>query len=225
MCLAKGRTSKKMNESRTIDFQTHHTSKMRLFFIIPLLVAVTIILLPSANALIARDNFDDNHYTYISLGGPKICGEHLCKPGEWNQWIHQLMSHQLKNVKNAIVYTPPHTNSIKKTAYGDTPALTEALDGHISQSVTEYVGNGQYTSFVSVSNDAVLKINHIALSQQTQGVHIIKAWIGPNWQTNKTPSGVVFDSSGASLDQGQAVNIVIITDGIPAFTIDSLAGR
>jgi hypothetical protein len=198
---------------------------MRLFLMIPLLVAATtIILLPVANALTARENFDDNHYTYISLGGPKICGEHLCKPGEWNQWIHQLMSHQLKNVKNAIVYTP-YANSIKKTAYGDANTFTKTSDGHISQSFTEYVGNGQYASFVSVSNDAILKINHIALSQQIPGVHILKAWIGPNWQTSKIQSGVVFDSSGASLDQGQAVNIAIITDGVPAFTIDSLAGR
>ena len=192
---------------------------------IPLLVvATTVILLPTVNALTARENFDDNHYTYISLGGPKICGDHLCKPGEWNQWIHQLMSHQLKNVKNSIVYTP-YVNLIKKTAYGDASTLTKTSDGHISQSITEYVGNGQFTSFVSVSNDVVLKINHIELSQQTPGVHIIKAWIGPNWKTSNTPSSVVFDSSGASLDQGQAVNIVIVTDGVPAFTIDSLAGR
>src|SRR2546430_2207 len=198
---------------------------MRLFLMITLLVvATTIILLPAANALTPRVNFNDNHYTYNSLGGPKICGDHLCTPGEWNQWIHQMMSHQLKNVKNAIVYTP-YANYIKKAAYGDTNTSTKTLDGHISQSVTEYVGNEQYTSFVSVSNDAILKINHITLSQQMPGVHIIKAWIGPNWQTIRTTSGVVFDSSGASLDQGQAVNIVIITDGVPAFTINSLGGR
>ena len=189
-----------------------------------LVVATTIILLPAANALTARENFNDNHYTYISLGGPKICGDHLCKTGEWNQWIHQLMSHQLKNVKNAIVYSP-YSNSIKKAVYGDTNMLTKTLDGHISQSVTEYVGNGQYTSFVSVSNDAILKINHIALSQQIPGVHIIKAWIGPNWKTSNIKSGVVFDSPGASLDQGQAVNIVITTDVVPSFTIDSIGGR
>ena len=193
---------------------------------LPLLVVATtmIIMLPTANALIARNNFDDNHYTYISLGGPKICGDHLCKPGEWNQWIHQLMSHQLKNVKNAIVYTP-YTSPIKKTAYEEGNTLTKTPDGHITQNITEYVGNGQYTSVVSVSNDAILKINHIALSQQIPNVHIVKAWIGPNWQTSKTSSGVVFDSVGASIDQSQAVNIVIITDGVPAFTIDSLSGR
>ena len=223
MFLARGRTSKNRKGTRVLNFQTHHTSKMRLFLIIPFLVAATIVLLPAANALTARDNFDDNHYTYISLGGPKICGEHLCKPGEWNQWIHKLMSHQLKNVKSAVVPNP-YANSTKKISF-EQPSMTKTADGYISQSITEYLGNGQYTSFVSVSNDAILKINHIALSQQTQGVHIIKAWIGPNWKTSKTASGVVFDSSGASIDQGQAVNLVIITDGVPAFTIDSLAGR
>ena len=193
---------------------------------LPLLVVATtmIIMLPTASALIARDNFDDNHYTYISLGGPKICGEHICKPGEWNQWIHKLMSHQLKNVENAIVHTP-YTSPIKKTAYEEGNTLTKTPDGHITQNITEYVGNGQYTSVVSISNDAILKINHIALSQQIPNVHIVKAWIGPNWQTSKTSSEVIFDSAGASIDQGQAVNIVIITDGVPAFTIDSLSGR
>src|SRR5690242_19484021 len=187
---------------------------MRLFLMIPLLVVATtmIVMLPTANALIGRDNFDDNHYTYISLGGPKICGDHLCKPGEWNQWIQKLLNHQLKNVKNAIVFTP-YASPIKKTAYED-GTIAKTPDGHITQSITEYMGNGQYTSVVSVSNDAILKINHIALSQQISNVHIVKAWIGPNWQMRKTQSEVVFDSAGASIDQGQAVNIVIITDGV-----------
>ena len=214
-------------EVRVLGLQTHLISIMRLFLIAMLLVVATmIILLPAANALTARMNFNDNHYTYISLGGPKVCGDHLCKPGEWNQWIHQLMSHQLKNVKNAIVVnSTPSTNYVKKAAYNDANTLIKTSDGHISGIITEYIGNGEFTSFVSVSNDVVLKVNHIVLSQQTPDVNILKAWIGPNWQTSKTLSGVIFDSSGASLDQGQAVNIVIITDGVPTFTIDSLAGR
>jgi len=200
---------------------------MRLFLIPMLLVVATMILsLPAANALTARMNFNDNHYTYISLGGPKICGDHLCKPGEWNQWIHQLMSHQIKNVKNAILVNgTPTTNSVKRTSYNYANNLAETSDVHISGLVTEYVGNGEFTTFVSVSNDAVLKINHIVLSQQKPDVNILKAWIGPNWETSKTLSSIVFDSSGASLDQGQTVNIVIITDGVPTFTIDSLSGR
>jgi hypothetical protein len=48
------------------------------------------ITLPAANALIQRDNFDDNHTTARFLGGQKVCGDHLCKPGEYNKLLQQL---------------------------------------------------------------------------------------------------------------------------------------
>ncbi len=49
--------------------------------------------LPAASALIQRDNFDDSHTTARFLGGVKICGEHICKPGEHDK--------QLKAMNNA----------------------------------------------------------------------------------------------------------------------------
>src|SRR6266571_1228634 len=150
---------------------------MRLFLIAILLVAATvIILLPAANALIARDDFNDNHYTYRSLGGVKVCGEHLCKPGEWNQWIHKLMNHQLKNVKNAVVKNTQQASSVKKAAYNEENTLAETSYGHISGILTYDMGNGKFTSFVSVSYDGGMAINHIVISQKTQNVKILKAW-------------------------------------------------
>lgn len=200
-------------------------TSMRIFLMLPLLIVATamMVLLPSASALIARDNFDDNHYTYISLGGVKVCGDHLCKPGEWNQWITKLMNHQLKSIKTGLVYNTPSTGTVKNASY-ESP-LIKTANGHLSNVITQYMGNGQYSSFVSVSNDALLKINHIVLSQETPNVNILKAWIGPNWHSSKTTYDVTFDSAGASLDQGQEVNIVVITDGAPSFTIDSLSGN
>ncbi len=192
-----------------------------------LLVAATmILLLPQANALIARMDFNDGHYTFRTLGGPKVCGEYLCKPGEWNMWIQKMMNHQLKNMKSAMVAkNVQQASSIKKAAYNEENTLPSILDGHISGIVAYETGSGKFTSFVSVSYDGTLAINHIVVSEQTHDVKILKAWIGPNWKTTMTPSSATFDSSGASLDSGQIVNIVIITDGVPTFALDALASR
>ncbi|MBI3622734.1 hypothetical protein HY212_01465 [Candidatus Pacearchaeota archaeon] len=48
------------------------------------------ITVPAATALIQRDNFDDSHTTVRFLGGQKICGDHMCKPGEYNKQLKQL---------------------------------------------------------------------------------------------------------------------------------------
>ncbi len=58
---------------------------------------VAISTFPVATALTQRTNFDDNHYTFIYLGGPKVCGDHLCAPGEWDKWIENMYASQLKN--------------------------------------------------------------------------------------------------------------------------------
>ena len=46
--------------------------------------------LPAASALMARDNFDDSHTTARFLGGVKICGDHICKHGEYDKQLQQL---------------------------------------------------------------------------------------------------------------------------------------
>ncbi|HMK33377.1 MAG TPA: hypothetical protein VK431_07140 [Nitrosopumilaceae archaeon] len=58
------------------------------------LIAVTIssilalsVTLPAASALIQRDDFSDTHTTVRFLGGIKVCGEHVCKPGEYNKQL------------------------------------------------------------------------------------------------------------------------------------------
>lgn len=48
------------------------------------------ITLPAAAALTQRDNFDDSHTTAIYLGGQKICGDHLCKHGEYDKQVKYL---------------------------------------------------------------------------------------------------------------------------------------
>jgi len=53
------------------------------------LVALSITL-PAATALMQRDNFDDSHTTARFIGGIKICGDHVCKHGEYDRQLHQL---------------------------------------------------------------------------------------------------------------------------------------
>jgi len=52
--------------------------------------------LPAANALTSRSNFNDNHYTALYPGGPRICGDHVCAPGEYDKMQQELAQAQMK---------------------------------------------------------------------------------------------------------------------------------
>lgn len=57
------------------------------------IVALSVIL-PAAYALTQRDNFNDSQSTYRTLGGQKICGNHLCKPGEYDKFQGKMFDAQ-----------------------------------------------------------------------------------------------------------------------------------
>ncbi|MBI3639520.1 MAG: hypothetical protein HY223_04305 [Thaumarchaeota archaeon] len=52
--------------------------------------------LPVASALTSRNNFNDNHYTALYPGGPRICGDHICTPGEYDKMQQGLAQAQMK---------------------------------------------------------------------------------------------------------------------------------
>src|SRR5713226_8427762 len=52
--------------------------------------------LPVASALTSRNNFNDNHYTALYPGGPRICGDHVCTPGEYDKMQQGLAQAQMK---------------------------------------------------------------------------------------------------------------------------------
>src|SRR5579864_2625105 len=52
--------------------------------------------LPTASALTSRNNFNDNHYTALYPGGPRICGDHICAPGEYDKMQQGLAQAQMK---------------------------------------------------------------------------------------------------------------------------------
>ncbi len=53
--------------------------------------------LPVASALTSRNSFNDNHYTALYSGGPRICGDHMCAPGEYDKMQEALAQAQMKS--------------------------------------------------------------------------------------------------------------------------------
>ncbi|MDC8451517.1 MAG: hypothetical protein LV477_01255 [Candidatus Nitrosotalea sp.] len=197
---------------------------MRSIFAATLVGVVSIVLLlPVANALTPRSDFGDNVSTY-RLFGSKVCGDHLCKPGEWNTWITNLISSQIKKFNTMIGIKNPQPNTVKNAAY-DTSNLLDTSSGDITRISTFSMGDGQYTSFVSVTNNGPLGVNHIVISQTNPDVKTLKAWISPQWDSSIALYKTSFDTSKSSLTQDQTLNIVIVTDGKPAFSLDSLEAK
>lgn len=70
------------------------TSKIALlvFTISVLLTSFSIMNLPQANAL-EPSTFDDSHTT-ARFGNSKVCGDHLCVPGEHAKWVNAVSQSQ-----------------------------------------------------------------------------------------------------------------------------------
>lgn len=187
-------------------------------------VASIMILLPVANALTPRSDFSDNVSTYRLFDSTKICGDHLCKPGEWNKWINNLFSSQIKKFSDLLGIKTPSSNIVKNASY-DTKNALHISSGDITRIDTFSMDGGKFTSFISVTNKGVTDVNHIVISQTNPDVKTLKAWITPQWDSSIALYQTSFDTSKSSLTQGQTLNIVIVTDGKPAFSLDTLASN
>lgn len=197
---------------------------MRKILLIGLLpvVLVAVFLMQDANALIPRMDFSDNHYTYISQGGPKICGDHLCKPGEWDHWKKQLMLSQLKKSGTIINKPPTTTSTTKPFTYGD-DLITNNMTAKITRVDTINMGNGDYVSFITVASDAT-PIHRIGITQTNADANVKKAWINPLWSVQVNSNSMVFDSSKVYLLPDDSVGIVVVTDDkTPTFSLKSVA--
>ncbi len=187
--------------------------KILLLGIVPLVI-MAVFLMQDANALTARMNFSDNHYTYISPGGPKVCGDHVCKPGEWNQWKKQLMQNQLKKGGTVITKNPVQSSTI--------PASIENTNGTITRVDTIDMGNGDYVSFVTVASNGD-PIHRIELTQTSLGDTVTKAWINPLWNVQINGDTITLDSSKMYVLPSDSVDIVLVTnDKNPVFNLDSV---
>ena len=82
---------------------------LALFVTAVIMTSIVAITIPAASALTTRTNFNDNHYTASYPGGPKICGDHLCAPGEWDQMQQALAEAQLKGKTGSTTPSTPTT--------------------------------------------------------------------------------------------------------------------
>lgn len=189
-----------------------------------LCMALITILLPVVYALTPRSEFGDNVSTYRFFGGTRVCGDHLCKPGEWNTWVSNMFFSHIKKFSNSFgVKNPFSSEHIKSASYDTSSLLDKTTNGDITRVSIFAMNDGRYTSFVSITNSGLPDANHIVIAQLNPDVKILTAWISPQWNTSISLYQTVFDTSKTSLGQGETLNIVIVTDGKPVFSLGTLA--
>ena len=158
---------------------------MKPVLIVAVLCTMSIIIfVPVAYALTPRSDFSDNVSTYRFLGS-KVCGDHLCKPGEWNTWVTNMFFSQIKKLGNSLGIKNSSPAYIKSASYDTSSLLDGSANGDITRVSTFAMNDGRYTSFVSVTNNG-LGANHIVISQLNPDVKTIKAWISPQWSSSTT---------------------------------------
>jgi hypothetical protein len=105
--------------------------------------------LPAANALTPRLDFNDNHYTYLNAGEIRVCGDHICHPDEWNYWMTQLMKNQRKNAGSLPEDMIPNGYNLNPIAYGKSGS-TDPSSGEITKITTfEWVEMSFHPLFLS----------------------------------------------------------------------------
>ena len=91
-----------------------------LFTISILLTSFSVMVIPQANAL-TINTWDDSHTT-ARFGNSKVCGDHMCAPGEWDKLITALTAAQRSQQAG---WTAAHTatkNSNATATYPPTPS-------------------------------------------------------------------------------------------------------
>lgn len=82
-----------------------------LFVTAVLMTSIAAVSIPAASALTSRSSFNDNHYTALYPGGPRICGDHICGPGEYDKMQQALAQAQMKGKTGTTAPTTPATPS------------------------------------------------------------------------------------------------------------------
>ena len=85
-----------------------------------LMTSIAAVTIPAASALTSRSSFNDNHYTALYPGGPRICGDHICAPGEYDKMQQALAEAQMKGKTGST--TPSTTPTTPTTT--PTPPTT-----------------------------------------------------------------------------------------------------
>jgi hypothetical protein len=85
------------------------------------------------------------------------------------------------------------------------------------------MGGNEFSSFVSISYYGYFDIDHIVVSQKSPGISIHRAWIEPQWNAAIKSDTVSFDSRDTVLYHDKVINVVIVTDGKPVFSLGTLS--
>lgn len=109
-----------------------------------LMASVAVSTIPASNALIQRDYsyLNDNHQTVLT-GNTKVCGDHMCAPGEWDKLQTNIASAQLgKQTGNATTTTAaPMTPSASHLCTAVKAALASAnVDTAMTSAILSKLG-------------------------------------------------------------------------------------
>jgi hypothetical protein len=82
---------------------------LALFVTAVLMTSIAAVTIPAASALTSRSSFNDNHYTALYPGGPRICGDHICAPGEYDKMQQAISQAQMKGKTGTTAPSTPTT--------------------------------------------------------------------------------------------------------------------
>ncbi len=89
-----------------------------------LFVSYAVMYVPQVSALVPS-TFDDSHVTARFESEHKVCGSHLCTPGERTVWEKAVWDHQGKS-QGKITSPIQHGEDVMKKMAGSTPNPTTA---------------------------------------------------------------------------------------------------
>lgn len=84
-----------------------------------LMLSVAVSTIPASNALIQRNyNYVNDNPLTVLTGDTKVCGDHLCAPGEWSKLQQHLAAVQLGNQtgSNTAIPSTPKTSATTTTS-------------------------------------------------------------------------------------------------------------
>jgi hypothetical protein len=86
-----------------------------------MMVSVAVSTTPASDALIQRNyNYVNDNPLTVLTGDTKVCGDHLCAPGEWSKLQQHLAAVQIGNQTgvNTTISSTPKTSSTTTTSAG-----------------------------------------------------------------------------------------------------------
>ena len=125
-----------------------------LFLITILMTSIAVQTLPAANALY-RNMFDDSHLT-ARFGNNKVCGDHLCAPGEYSKMIQKINDAQKLVIKPT---TPTYNYTYNPIKPATNPITNQTkLNQTSTNSITNQTSTNQTLTIPSTAQNMTMPI-------------------------------------------------------------------